>query len=276
VRVSKRVASVLNHPTLATRFDVSGRLSPLSWLALLGSVSREQRQLYSPVVGTDTPSTIGYTKVQYPGVLTTRLEAAVRYHRLWLSGGVIRRGVDTLVAPSVYECLRPPDSSSCAQPRGESDSSETARGATGVIFGARGPVYKDVYLDITGTGFKRSDAAYRPQYQLRGEIGVQTNWLSRFPSGNFGFKSAFIDEYRSRVRFPTHIDSTAASGLPLCDLQPCAAPSNVLTFQLEIRIQTGTLSYRFSNALNRAYETVPGMRMPGPVSYYGVRWTFWN
>ena len=118
--------------------------------------------------------------------------------------------------------------------------------------------------------------------RARGEVGVQTNWLSRFPSGNFGFKSAFIDEYRSRIYLPTATDNDIVdpgSGIvvvPQREQLVFAQPTNVLTFQLEIRILTGTVTYQLRNALGRRYELVPGLRMPGPVSYYGVRWTFWN
>jgi hypothetical protein len=28
--------------------------------------------------------------------------------------------------------------------------------------------------------------------------------------------------------------------------------------------------------LNVQYSTVPGLLMPGPLTVYGVRWTFWN
>jgi hypothetical protein len=253
----ERLAGRTVDPLRTSRADVSARLTPLPWVALLGSVSRESRR-FAADSGDRT----------FDGT-SARLEAAVRLGRLWLSGGLLRRGTDSLVPPSVYDCIRLGEQ--CTQLQGEVDSAQT-----GATFGVRGKVVKDVYLDVVGTGWNRAGAAYRPQYQLRGEVGVQTNWLSRFPSGNFGFKFAVIDEYRSRVRFPIAVDPGTAPEPGPCPGFVCAAPANVVTAQLEIRIQTGVVSYQLRNALNRQYELVPGLRMPGPVSYYGVRWTFWN
>jgi hypothetical protein len=259
-------------PSRTTRVDLSARLSPLPWFSVLGAVSRDSRTFYAAhqdsgaavkVLPVDTLAS-GF------GVTTVRLEAALRLGRMWLSGGVIRKGADTLPPLRVYECVKVVGNP-CQRPEGRRDSAATA-----LIVGARGPVYKDVYVDIAGTGWNRSGDPYRPQYQLRSEVGVLTNWIRRFPSGNFGFKFAVIDEYRSRVRFPVapvEVEDPTAS---ICASELCAPSSNVLTAQLEIRIQNGTLSYQFRNALNRDYDLVPGIRMPGPINYYGVRWTFWN
>jgi hypothetical protein len=261
-------------PTRTTRVDATVRFSPLSWFALIGSFSNDSRSFYAVGNQSNNPpagpppldTTAASTKTS-----ATRLEAAVRFHRIWFSGGVIRRGPDLLIPPRVYECIRPATvGRTCTRLLADTETVS----ATGVLAGIRGNFYKDAYLDVNGVGWKAADASYRPQYQLRGEIGVLTNWLSRFPSGNFGFKAAAIDEYRSRVRFPNDVD--LSGGGEKCALQECVAPSNVLTLLLEIRIQTGALTYRLSNALNRPYELVPGARMPGPVSFYGLRWTFWN
>jgi hypothetical protein len=46
--------------------------------------------------------------------------------------------------------------------------------------------------------------------------------------------------------------------------------------QLEIRILRGVLNYQLRNALNRRYELVPGLRMPGAINFYGLRWEFAN
>jgi hypothetical protein len=261
-------------PLRTNRIDVTGRFAPLSWFAVIGSVSRESRQFSG--IHQDSAAITKGGSVLIPtdtlassfGVTTVRLEAALRLGRMWLSGGAIRKGADTLPPLRVYECVKIPGDL-CHRPQGRLDSAATA-----LVVGARGPIYKDVYVDIAGTGWKHSGDPYRPQYQLRSEVGVLTNWIRRFPSGNFGFKFAVIDEYRSRVRFP--IAGDEVPGETVCEAGLCAPPSNVLTAQLEIRIQNGTLSYQFRNALNRDYDQVPGMRMPGPINYYGVRWTFWN
>ncbi|WP_025412326.1 TonB-dependent receptor plug domain-containing protein [Gemmatirosa kalamazoonensis] len=255
-------------PWRASRVDVSARLSPLPWFSLLGSASRESRTL--PGLAPHDTGTAVDTVASSKGATTLRLEAALRLGRMWLSGGVVRRGADTVPPLRTYGCLTLP-AGGCERAIAAADSTA----ATGVTFGARGPVWKDVYVDLGGLAWSQAGGAYRPQLQLRSEVGVLTNWLGRFPSGNFGFKFAAIDEYRSRVRFPI-TPAPNTEGALLCDLEVCAPAANVLTLQLEIRIQSGVLSYQLRNALNRPYEVVPGLRMPGPINYYGVRWTFWN
>jgi hypothetical protein len=134
----------------------------------------------------------------------------------------------------------------------------------------RGPVYKDVRLEVNGLAW---DAAslYRPQYQLRAELRLETQWLSRFRTGNFGLIFAVTDEYRSRTPFLPAVagDSAAAEGT-------FAPAFNTLGALLEIRIQQATVSYQVRNALNREFEYVPGIRAPRPLSFYGVRWNFFN
>ena len=39
---------------------------------------------------------------------------------------------------------------------------------------------------------------------------------------------------------------------------------------------SAVLTYQIRNALVRRYENVPRVLMPGPVSFYGVRWDFAN
>ena len=63
-----------------------------------------------------------------------------------------------------------------------------------------GRATEDLRLDVWGMAWD-APGLYRPQYQTRAELRLQTNWLSRFPSGNFGFTFAVVDEYRSRTAF---------------------------------------------------------------------------
>ena len=50
----------------------------------------------------------------------------------------------------------------------------------------------------------------------------------------------------------------------------------MLTFKLEIRIQTAVVSYQFRNLLQERYQQIPGFNMPRQTQFYGVRWDFWN
>jgi hypothetical protein len=97
---------------------------------------------------------------------------------------------------------------------------------------------------------------------------LQTNWLRRFPSGNFGLTLAITDEYRSRTVFP--VDSAGAIGFR------DAGAWNTLGALLEIRIQNAAVNYQVRNALDRRYRIVPGVDMPRPLSFYGARWYFFN
>ncbi len=233
-----------------TRAEVTGRFSPFPWLTLQGSASRLSRDLADTTTTTRT---------------NLQAEAAVRFRNAWFTGGVVRRGQAELADPLIYDLGEPPP------------GLETT--ATGLTIGAQGKVYRDVYLDLNAVSWG-SSGLYRPQYQARVELGIATNWLGRFPSGNLGIHAALIDEYRSRAQFRLEVGEGGGVGwlAEQCTVtgSRCAAPSNSLGALLEIRIQKGTLWYQLRNALNRTYEQVPGFVMPRPISVYGVRWEFWN
>jgi hypothetical protein len=265
----RQLRNVVVNPDRWSRLDLTARVSPLSWLALQGAVSRDTRETFvTEVVDTSTTqtSTFAFTSVTRPAVTTARLDAAVRLGRTWVSGGVIRRSASELVAPIVYGFGAAPEG--------------TEPGVTGVVVSAQGRFYKDAYVDVNAVAWDGS-ALYRPQYQARAEVGIATNWITRFPSGNLGIRAALIDEYRSRTPFvlpPPGEQEGAATLNELCALADsrCAPPSNTLTVLLEIRIQRGSLWYQLRNALNRRYEQVPGFVMPRPINVYGVRWDFWG
>jgi outer membrane cobalamin receptor len=50
----------------------------------------------------------------------------------------------------------------------------------------------------------------------------------------------------------------------------------VLSFKLEIRVQTATVTYQFRNLLQEKYAMVPGFNMPRQTQFYGIKWDFWN
>jgi hypothetical protein len=230
------------------RVEVDGRLTPFRWLALAGAA--------------------GIATQQYPGEapeerLSWRGELAVRLGGLWLGGGRLFRGEGLLQPPRVYTRT----ATATSAPRPLTVVIDPA--ASGSFGSARGRLFRAVHADVSGIFWDKA-GVYRPQYQGRAELRVSTNLLRRFPSGNFGLQVAAIDEYRSRILFPT-IDATSAQ-LRLIE----APPANVLNFHLEIRIQSASVTYQLRNALNREYEQVPGITLPRLINYYGVRWHFAN
>jgi len=129
----------------------------------------------------------------------------------------------------------------------------------------RGRLFRALYAEAWGIAWSDSGGYYRPRYQSRAELYIQTNLLDRFPRGNFGLLTSLAHEYRSSVRFPLPGDSSVSTG-----------HIRTLAFRLEIRIQTAVVSYQFRNVLQERYVLVPGFQMPRQTQFYGVRWDFWN
>jgi hypothetical protein len=216
-----------------TRLDATARVSPLPWLAVLGGVSRS--------MATRDSGDLARTDA--------RLELGARLGRLWISGGRLMRDGAELAPPRIYERF----TDVVTEPR-----------ASGTVFAVRGPLFKAVSVDLSGTIWD-AGGLYRPQYQARSELLLATNWLGRFPSGTFGIVARLTNDYRGRTLFAA--DTSGATFTP---------PSNTLSALLEIRIQQAVLSWQLRNVLAREYYLVPGFQMPGPLNFYGVRWEFWN
>jgi hypothetical protein len=178
----------------------------------------------------------------------------VRLWDLWLSGGIVRRGATTLLPPG--ELVR--DTVSGTAVRAEPE-------ATGSTISVRGRLFKALYADAWALAWNDTTALYRPRYQSRSELYVQTALLDRFPRGNFGLLASLAHEYRSRVLFAQPDGSVRV-----------APDARTLAFKLEIRIQTAVLSYQFRNLMQERYSLVPGFPMPRQTQFYGVRWEFWN
>jgi hypothetical protein len=183
-----------------------------------------------------------------PKYTAARVEAGVRLFRPWLIGGFITRDTAFLRPPAVF------DTAYVARSEGRRN---------GYYAALRGPLYKDINVDVQGTMWD-SAGFYQPRYQARSEINLITGWLSRFPSGNFGLKVAVVHDYRSAVVFPTSTGtrSTSASG--------------IISAQLEIRILRGVATYQVRNMFGDLYQIIPDFYMPRAISYYGIRWEFWN
>ncbi len=216
------------------RVDAAARLTPLSFVALAGSVSRISSTLTGPA--------------KPPDFAAARAEVGVRLLGPWLLGGIITRDT-TVLSP-----LRVFDSAYVSRISGR---------RTGVYVGLRGKIYKDLGTDIVATRWDSADA-YSPRYQTRSELNLDTRWLSRFPSGNFGLRVSAIHEYRGEISFPV------AGGIRT------TAVSNVFFGLIEIRILRGIISYQVRNMMANIYQVIPDFYMPRAVGIYGVRWEFWN
>jgi hypothetical protein len=131
--------------------------------------------------------------------------------------------------------------------------------------GLRGELPFGFSVDATGTRWQHP-GAYTPQYEAHGDLRFYTQWLSRFPNGNFSFLLQPGLDYRSEVLFP----SASIFG----DRYTVAAPT--YSVLVEIRILRGVISYQRRNLTGLIYDQVAGYLMPRAVNVYGVRWYFFN
>jgi len=262
-------------PLTPSRLEATARLTPVSRFAVLASAARTGSGTFDRILGdTSGGRTIDAAGAYqpapvffYPGYdslevaryalasrTNLRAEAGVRLGDLWLSGGIVRRGATTLIPAA--ELIADTVVGTAVRTEGEA----TARTAA-----IRGRLFKSLYADAWGIAWNDSTGLYRPRYQSRGELYLQTNLLNRFPKGNFGLLASLAHEYRSSTRFPLPGDSVVS----IPDVR-------TLAFKLEIRVQTAVVSYQFRNVLQERYQLVPGFIMPRQTQFYGVRWDFWN
>jgi hypothetical protein len=258
-----------------SRAEATGRVALTSRLALLASASRtgsgdfdrlfvEQRNgsVYteSGAFTLDgfgqfvTPDTSEATRYRLAPRTNARAEIGVRLRDLWLSGGIMRRGKTTLLAPAVFGTQY--EGSAAVRREGDVSARTLAM---------RGRMWRAVNVDAWAVAWNDSGGVYRPRYQTRGELYLQTNLLDRFPNGNFGLLTSLSHEYRSNSFFATSGDSVRV-----------APGYRMVSFKLEIRIQTAVVSYQFRNLLQEKYQQVPGFPYPRQSQFYGVRWEFWN
>jgi hypothetical protein len=228
-------------PDSLNRAEMTTRVTPLPFLSVVGAVGTSKDQ-QSP----DSSATTNFL----------RGEAAVRlFGSLWMSGGVLRRDSTLLVPPRVF---------------GRPFVAVQGPAATGYMAKIEGTLYKALRIDAFGVRWNDSLGFYRPRYQSRTEVYLTSNWLSRFPSGNFSFLASVTHEYRSRTLFPVVLDTTTG-------LQVVPVPdSRIWNFHLEIRIVSAIFTYQFRDIRGEQYELIPGYLMPRLNQFYGVRWEFWN
>lgn len=218
------------------RSDLFARLRPLPWMTVI--VGRSTR----------TPAdTTGR-----PAGTSLRGEAAIRYKGLWLGGGVLR---DAGTSYGTIPLVGAPPGVIASNP------------ATGITASVHGRLYKDLVLDVQAISW---DAAQynRPKTQFRTELAVVSQWLRKFPKGQFGFNARLILDSRSGVPFYYGPDEDPAKWN--------TEPAMVATGLLEIRILRGTLFYQYRNLSGGQYEQIRGITMPPAVQLYGVRWEFSN
>jgi hypothetical protein len=249
-----------------SRVEGSVRLQPLDRVALTGSVSRSGGGTFLRVVGNDHANPVIYLPndvVLYdttdvgtfslPARTSYRAEAGIRLRDLWFSAGMIQRGPTTLLPPA--ELGR--------KYVGRAAIAEEGRATAGTL-GLRGRLWRAVNVDAWAVAWSDSTGLYRPKYQTRSELYIQTNLLDRFPRGNFGLLGSLAHEYRSNTRFQSKDSVLVAEGFRSLD------------FKLEIRVQSAVVSYQFRNLLQQRFAQVPGFNMARQTQFYGVRWEFWN
>jgi len=222
-------------PDSSLTTDATFRVLPLSFLAIGGSIGRT-----SPISSADRPTT-----------LTARAELGLKLGRVWFSGGAFIRDTAATPAPIIFDTSFTP-------------------AATGRLTGAyttiRGKVLGDVGVDIVGLRWDQANF-YRPRYQARSQVYIDTKWLSAVPSGNLNIFAAVTHEYRDRVFFPVNAEELPAL---------TSTFSRTWNFMIEVRILRAVLSYQLRNVFGLPYEQVPGFVMPRQTNFYGVRWEFVN
>lgn len=262
-----------------SRAEATVRFEPFRRFALLGSVSRRGGGRFARIygVGAESPVFLGtngepqlaagadssllvvpdtYASYELSPVTSYRAEAGIRVKDLWLIGGVLRRGATTLLPAAGL------DEDSAYSRSGAARVEAAATAATAAI---RGRIYGALHADAWAVVWSDSTGLYRPRYQTRSELYIQTSLLNRFPRGNFGLLGSLAHEYRSTSHF-----AQADGGLR-------DVPGfRTIDFRLEVRIQTAVISYQFRNMLQSRYAEVPGFIMPRQTQFYGVRWDFWN
>ncbi len=220
------------------RTDLFVRVRPTSWLRLTGGYSSR-----SPDDTTGRP--VG---------TTMRAEAAVRFRRMWLGGGLLR---DDASAYQNLELLGMPKADLVAD------------AAQGIFGSVSGRLYKDLRLDVQLLRWNVTQYN-RPRMHVHAELALISDWKQRFPKGQFSINSRIMYDRRNGVPFFYGVGTDGAVDFRATET------AQVVTGLLEIRIMQGTLFYQYRNLTGGAYEQIRGITMPPAVQLYGVRWIFFN
>ena len=242
------------------RADLFGRAQPLPWLTVSAAFSDR-----APIG--DSTRRAGQS---------ARLEGAIRVRGAWLGGGFIRAAATEFDSPAILGAGV--QTRSVPNPATEDTTdrisivqpfSLIAGASNGILVSARGPIYKDLRLDV---GVVRWNTAQygRPRMHARTELSLISNWLSKFPKGQFGIDARITHDQRDPVPIFFGVDSAGSID------QRTTQSAAVITGQLQIRIQRASIFYIYRNLTGGAYEQIPGLSMPPAVQMYGVRWEFFN
>ncbi len=221
-----------------SRAEAWARFQPLSFLALNASAGKNSAPgSGSPIYSRTTPD-----------VNFVQAEVGVRLFGPWVSLGLMTQ--DTLVAgaPSVFR----------QGFVGNSSGKGTATYTT-----VRGSFLRDFSFDVYALRWDK-EVFYRPRTQARSELRFQTQWLSRFPKGEFEFNSALTHNYESRTFFRKNAAASSVDAAQHIDLL------------VEIRILRGVATYQLRNLTGYAYQNLPGYFAQRALNIYGIRWEFWN
>ncbi len=221
-----------------TTMELFLRAAPTSWLVLTAAQGNR-----NPRSETDRPS-----------VSSTRAEAAVRVRRLWIGGGAIRENPTVFNTPVILSFP---------------SVQLAAAKASGVLGSIRGPVYKDLSLDVQTVRWNASQYG-RPPVHIRGELALVSEWRSKFPKGQFGFNARVIYDRRNSAPFYFGVGADQTVDTRFSER------AEVITAVLQIRIQRASIFYQYRNLTGGDYEQIPGLTMPRQVQVYGVRWEFAN
>jgi hypothetical protein len=200
--------------------------------ALAGTVSR-----FKPIKGLDAPKSLGL-----------RAEAGARFGRIWVTGGVLRRDTSFLPPAVAFD---------------SSFLSGAQATSTGTFATVRGKFWRDVGVDLSGIRYD-SAGIYRPQYETRARLFLDTDMRAKFPTGNLNILFAITHDYRTQALFPT-VDGFVES-----------SQYRAWSAEAEIRLLTATIFFQYRNFLAAEYQQVPGFTLPSITSIYGVRWNFVN
>ena len=221
-----------------TVVDLFLRAAPTSWLVLTAAQGNR-----NPSGETDRPA-----------VSSTRAEAALRVRRLWIGGGAIREGPTVFNTPVILSFPQ---------------TQLAAAKASGVLGSIRGPVYKDLSIDVQTVRWNASQYG-RPPAHVRGELALVSEWRSKFPKGQFGFNARVIYDRRNPTPFYFGVGADKSVDARFSER------AEVITAVLQIRIQRASIFYQYRNLTGGDYEQIPGLTMPKQVQVYGVRWEFAN
>ena len=231
-----------------TRAEVFGRLRPVPWFAVTGAAAYGTTgSLLLPVDSLNKQE-----RVFLPVAKAIRGEVAVRVGHLWLQGGAVARDSAVIRAPVIF------DRTTLVAVEGR---------IIGATFSVVGPLFKGFSMHVSGVQWQNA-GWYRPQTEVRSELAWRYHWTGASKTG-FDFMLAGETEYRTGAFVPKLKANGGLAALP-------TFPATPVGLRAEFSLKDATISVQLRNLLNVPYTTVPGLLMPGPLTVYGVRWTFWN